>query len=68
MGLDKNPGGTKMGYQEILEKIAKDEHCSKEEVEKEMLVALKQAGIHCSVEDFLNSICKDIANGKTPAF
>ena len=56
-----------MGYQEVLEQIAKEEHCSKEEVEREMLFAIQQAGLQCSVEEFINRLCNDISNGKTPA-
>ena len=53
-----------MGYQDILERIAGEEQCSKEEVEREMLVAIQQAGLECSVEEFIASACKQIVKGK----
>ena len=42
-----------MKYKEILEQIAKKEKISPAQVEKEMELALKAAGINCGVKKFL---------------
>lgn len=42
-----------MTYKKILKQISLQEGISVKEVEKEMKFALKQAGIDCSVKEFI---------------
>lgn len=49
-----------MNYKKILKNIAEKEKISVKEVEKEMLVALRAAGMTCSVKVFLENTVKDI--------
>ena len=42
-----------MKYEEILNYISIKENVSKEEIEKEMQIAIKSAGLDCSPKDFI---------------
>ena len=42
-----------MNYKRIIKQIAASEKTSAKKVEKEMELAIRKAGLSCSVEDFL---------------
>ena len=44
-----------MSYEDILKQIAIKENVSIEEVESEMKMAIKFAGLNCSVKDFIET-------------
>ena len=49
-----------MNYKKILKNIAEKEKISVKVVEKEMLAALRAAGMTCSVKEFLENAVNDI--------
>ncbi len=51
-----------MKYKEILRTIAEKEGISTKQVEKEMLIALKIAGINISAKEFIETTASKLKN------
>ena len=53
-----------MTYEEILSEIARQEHCSENQVEKELYEALRQAHLECSPKELIENITNLCHNGR----
>ena len=49
-----------MKYKQILKALAQKENVSKKQIEREMIAAIKSAGLNCSPKEFIEEISSSL--------